>query len=310
MRECRVDCYGTSYVGDVRVAMDGIDILFAYTEAARSSPAFSLGLFVDDTTVSRAPYRYPRGRRVALLLESPLKPFYAHGEQLARVFSTVYTFSEPLLARGSPFQLFPYGMSWIPQAAAGRLPGKTRLVSFVGSIEHPDNGGYALRKEVVRRLAARGSVDLFGKGIREIASKLVGLQPYGFSIAMENARHNYYFTEKLIDCFLTGTVPIYWGCPDIGRFFDPRGVLSFETPAELDTIVDALSWERYEAMRPYLESNRDTVLSAGWHTYEGLYTRLGRLLLERYRPVEPLSPGRTSKVAAGIRWLVEGLSHP
>ena len=25
---------------------------------------------------------------------------------------------------------------------------------------------------------------------------------------------------SITDCFAAGTVPIYWGCPDIGRFFD------------------------------------------------------------------------------------------
>ena len=34
-----------------------------------------------------------------------------------------------------------------------------------------------------------------------------------------NGRGDYEFDEKLIDCFLTGTVPIFWGCPSIDKFF-------------------------------------------------------------------------------------------
>jgi len=307
MRERWIDCYGRSYPGDVRVVVDDEAVVFAYTSEGKRGRPFTQGLFLDDTTVSRAPYRYPKRRRVALLLESPLKPFYREGDHLARTFDRVFTFSQDLLGRGAPFALFPYGMSWIPEASGGAPPAKTRLVSFVGSIQHDDTNGYAVRRDVVRRLAAGGSVELFGKGIREVASKLEALEPYAFSIAMENTRHNYYFTEKIIDCFLTATIPIYWGCPEIGRFFDAKGILAFQTADELEAILGSLSWERYEDLRLHAEKNRETVLSAGWHTYNGLYTRLGRCIVARQPSLDAVSPRRRSRAAAGLRWLTEGL---
>ena len=39
-----------------------------------------------------------------------------------------------------------------------------------------------------------------------------------FHVAVENSKHNNYFTDKIIDCFCTKTVPIYWGAPYIGDF--------------------------------------------------------------------------------------------
>jgi hypothetical protein len=45
---------------------------------------------------------------------------------------------------------------------------------------------------------------------------------------IENDRAPNYFTEKLIDCFALGTIPIYWGCPNIGDFFDARGIITME----------------------------------------------------------------------------------
>ena len=47
-----------------------------------------------------------------------------------------------------------------------------------------------------------------------------------FHIAIESTSTINYFTEKLIDALITKTVPIYWGCPNIGDFFDTRGIIS------------------------------------------------------------------------------------
>ena len=46
-----------------------------------------------------------------------------------------------------------------------------------------------------------------------------------FHVAIENVRQPHYFTEKLLDCFLTNTMPIYWGCPNIGAYFDTSGMI-------------------------------------------------------------------------------------
>jgi hypothetical protein len=46
-----------------------------------------------------------------------------------------------------------------------------------------------------------------------------------FSFAIENCRQPYYMTEKLIDCFITGTVPIYWGADYAIDFFNPDGMI-------------------------------------------------------------------------------------
>lgn len=52
---------------------------------------------------------------------------------------------------------------------------------------------------------------------------------YQFSIVIENSRQAHYFTEKLIDCLLTKTIPIYYGCPNIAEYFDTRGWVVLET---------------------------------------------------------------------------------
>lgn len=76
-----------------------------------------------------------------------------------------------------------------------------------------------------------------------------------FHICIENTKRINWFTEKLIDCLQTKTVPIYYGCPNIGDWFDTRGFIIVN---DLNEIVDAcnnLTPETYNEMLPYIESN-------------------------------------------------------
>lgn len=49
-----------------------------------------------------------------------------------------------------------------------------------------------------------------------------------YSIAIESSQEDSYFTEKLIDCLVTKTVPVYWGCSNISDFFDTSYWVSIE----------------------------------------------------------------------------------
>lgn len=80
-------------------------------------------------------------------------------------------------------------------------------------------------------------VDVYGVGYNELAQKIDGLREYKYSIAIENGDFPNYFTEKILDCFLTGTVPIYKGCPNVDQYFNMDGIITFNTIDELDSII-------------------------------------------------------------------------
>jgi hypothetical protein len=41
-----------------------------------------------------------------------------------------------------------------------------------------------------------------------------------YSVVIESTQEKNYITEKLIDCLITKTIPVYWGCPNASDFFD------------------------------------------------------------------------------------------
>ncbi len=60
-------------------------------------------------------------------------------------------------------------------------------------------------------------------------SKLPLFRDSKFSLVIENSRQENYFTEKLLDCLLTLTIPVYYGAPNISDFFDTTGWIILES---------------------------------------------------------------------------------
>lgn len=94
-------------------------------------------------------------------------------------------------------------------------------------------------------------------------SKSETLSRYTFALCFENMVLKGWITEKLFDCFFAGTVPIYWGAPDIEKhvprdsFIDMR---HFATYADLSSFLRSLTVreiKRYrDSARAFVESPR------------------------------------------------------
>jgi len=107
------------------------------------------------------------------------------------------------------------------------------------------NAHYQIRKEIADRWVEE--VDVFGGGWPKsmanyrgfVSSKVDLLRRYRFCLVMENQRQNGYITEKLFDCLPAGTVPIYWGAPDIHEYPGLEWVTSIEgTECDLDKLIN------------------------------------------------------------------------
>lgn len=132
---------------------------------------------------------------------------------------------------------------------------KSKLVSMIFSYKQW-NRYHSFRHEIYPKIENR--VDGFGTGCgKHIPLKAEGLNDYCFSIAMENFDSPGLFTEKILDCFLSGVIPIYYGTDDIGNYFNKEGFFTFKTYEELNEILNQLSFEKYQEMMPYVKENFD-----------------------------------------------------
>jgi hypothetical protein len=117
--------------------------------------------------------------------------------------------------------------------------------------------GHQLRLDFINTLRKQmPEIHFFGKGSNYIPDKTEGLLPYRYSIAIENTSAPYYFTEKINDCFLTYTVPLYYGCKNIGKYFPEKAFIqvNIEEPekaiAKMRQAVERNDWqERIDALQ-------------------------------------------------------------
>ena len=216
-----------------------------------------ISIHVDDGLFVEGSPHVKKDNRYGWLLEaeSITPQFYINAPKVLDNYECIFTSNESLLRLDSRFKgPVPLGMIWIKEP---KIHDKTKLVSMISS-NKAMVAGHVYRLQWVEKL--QGKLDLFGRGFTELDNKEDGLNDYMFSVAIENCGYGMtqknYFTEKLLDCFATGTIPVYFGCSNIEDYFNPHGVIT------LDHTFDpaSLTPELYESKRSAIEENFERCL--------------------------------------------------
>ena len=100
------------------------------------------------------------------------------------------------------------------------LEGKKDFCSFVYS----NHKGNDIREKFMEYISSYKRVDSGGKYKNNVGGPVkdkLGFQStHKFAIAFENSSSSGYTTEKLVHAFAAGTVPVYWGDPDVDKVFN------------------------------------------------------------------------------------------
>jgi hypothetical protein len=194
--------------------------------------------------------------RVSVMVAEPAAIHRTHLDALRRSHRRFYRVlcHNPDLLEAIPNGVFlPFGSTWVPEWRDLDVT-KTRMVSLIASSKRSQIG-HRLRHQIADWAADEGlDMDVMGRGYIPFDTKADGLAPYRFSVVIENVRETNYFTEKLIDAILCRTVPIYWGCPNIGDFLDTSGMVLCDSEEELRAAILAASQTAYQARLPALTS--------------------------------------------------------
>jgi hypothetical protein len=166
-------------------------------------------------------------------------------------FDLILSWNPEILNNCTNSELFPFGSCWINDADRG-IHEKNKEVSIIAS-NKKQTDGHRLRHNIISRNTI--PMDTFGNGYKPVDNKIIALKDYRFSLIIENDRTSNWFTEKIIDCLVTGTVPVYWGCANIGDFFNTDGFIRFNSIEELNTIAPMLNNETYIKMLPFINEN-------------------------------------------------------
>jgi hypothetical protein len=139
--------------------------------------------------------------------------------------------------------------------------GKSKTLSWITSSKIT-TAGHRQRMAFLAKLQKQISFDLFGRGFTLIGDKWDGLSPYRYSVAVENHSNPYYWTEKIIDCFLAWTMPIYNGCTQITQYFPKESMILIDVndPSATAIVQDAIQSHTWEKNLDAIEYARNQVL--------------------------------------------------
>lgn len=126
-----------------------------------------------------------------------------------------------------------------------QLPRKNKICMFISS-----NFNLSHRQQYLYELAGHIAIDSYGSFLRNqtlpsdqgTESLLDTIREYKFTIAFENATAPDYVTEKFFNPFIAGSVPIYFGAPNIRDFMPGENcfvdVRSYANPLELAQFIN------------------------------------------------------------------------
>jgi hypothetical protein len=229
----------------------------------------NLVVFAEDTM--HLVDKYTEKNKVAFLLEAPCKKQHLYNlaadPSFYKKFKYILTYDRDLIkVNPNKIKFYPFGGCWIWDKDK-KIHEKTKNVSIIASGKR-DTFGQRLRHEVIRNF--KKNLDgIYGRGYNPVHYKLDAFKNYRYSVIIENQSLCDMFSEKLIDCFMTGTIPIYYGCNgNIGNYFNTNGIIQFTNLSEFNKLIDILTIERYvnsiDAIKENLELAKQYTIPEDW----------------------------------------------
>lgn len=167
-------------------------------------------------------------------------------------FDAIITFDDEILKNCENAHFLLFGTTWINNYD---FPKKEFKISHITGFKEMAEG-HLLRKKIHYKqdkiinpkdffISQNLGVENFNdnKILKELKNPLFDSQ---FHICIENSRQKNYFTEKIMDCFVTETIPIYWGCPNIEDFFDTSSIIIVNDFKDIIKVCNNLTTESYD----------------------------------------------------------------
>lgn len=188
------------------------------------------------------------GKNIALLLEprSMIGSAYDYVYDHQNYFKYIFTHDSKLLTLPQS-RIFNWSDIWLETNSD-----KTKGISLCTS--HKDWCPlHHARLELANYYIDKPEVDVFcGEWVTPDKPSVKPddyLEHYKFSIVIENDIDEFWFTEKILNCFSTKTVPIYVGATKIYELFDADGIIQVNDYHDIPRIIEHLNIDEAYANR-------------------------------------------------------------
>lgn len=178
------------------------------------------------------------------------------------LFDAILTYDNEILEKCSNSHFMAFGTSWIQDYnfsneklfQISHLTGHKRMTR-----------GHIIRQEIHNQQnSINNPIDFYisqhGGVSNQYNNKILGesknvLFNSQFHICIENSKQNGFFTEKIIDCLITKTIPIYWGCDNIGDFFNTKGFFIANDTIDIINICNSITENTYLSKLEFITEN-------------------------------------------------------
>lgn len=222
-------------------------------------------------TVGTPTYKYGKLTEARSIVPKDYEIFKKH-PGLQREFKKILTFDDEILQSVENSVFFPAcahvwyrnrpeseSLVWDKESYLT----KTKNVSIISS-DKCFCELHLLRKTVAEYCKQNGLADTYGTfdgGTLALVDKT--LSDYRYSFAIENDITEYFFTEKITNCFAAQVIPIYLGARKISDFFNPDGIIFVTAddlkPGNIEKILAQCTIENYEARKDAILDNFERV---------------------------------------------------
>jgi len=249
----------------------GIDL---YTLDQVDSQILDLVIYMDRPRVEPD---VPGAYKVLILYEPPLILPDNWDDAYHDQFSRVLTWDDKLVNKNN-YQKHNFSVDWYSRYKCSQTEedfSSRKLAVMIQTAKNIPGSLYEKRIDVIQwfRDNAMFDFDLYGRGwsIKVIpfykgitSNKLETYQKYKFAITFENTDQSVgYISEKILDAFMAGIVPVYWGAPNVHDhiprecFVDMRDFKSHEDLYNFLNTMDYATYCKYlEAIDNFIRSEK------------------------------------------------------
>jgi hypothetical protein len=191
-------------------------------------------------------------------------------------YNYLFTHNEDMLTSNPKARLFIGSCTWVHNYIP--IQKKFSVSALIGGKNKPIMEGYALRHNLWKvKEQITIPIDFYLSshcrflGADYTINKVLGnskfpLYDSQFHITIENTSMNNLIANRLIDCFQTKTVPIFYGCPNVGNYFNIEGIIMVRNLEEIISACNKLTPQTYDSMLPAIEDNYNR--SHTWCSFE------------------------------------------
>jgi len=143
-------------------------------------------------------------------------------------------------------------------------PQKSKLISMVTSTK-TSTQGHQWRLNVAHSLKEyfRDDIDIFGFGHNPLSAKEQAIDPYMYSIVIENSSYPHYHTEKIVDALLGYSIPIYSGNQTISAYTgSPVPTIPFGIDPDLVPVIVQSYISEYQYQLPWIKFVRSQAIKS------------------------------------------------